>query len=58
MTMVYDSPTQSPFLDIDHRLFTMSQDVSEAGSASGFSHFAVTSIGQDLLSGAISHKAH
>jgi hypothetical protein len=39
------------FFDIVHRLFLMIQDVSVAGSVSRFVRFAVTSLGQDMLSG-------
>jgi hypothetical protein len=51
LAIVYNSLTKSPFFDIVHRLFVMTQDVSVAGSVSKLSHFAVTSLGQELLSG-------
>jgi hypothetical protein len=53
--MVYDSLTQSPFLDIVHCCL-MTHDVLVASSASGFSHFAVASPGQYLLLGAYTNK--
>ena len=52
LTIVYDSLTKSPFFNIVHRLFVMTQDISVAGSVSRLGHFAVTSLGQDLLLGA------
>ena len=44
------------FFEIVHSLFLMTQDVSVAGSVSRFVRFAVTSLGQDVLSGTYLNK--